>query len=76
VTRAQWSVAREVVVGLTQDLLARDDAFWRAIGHTTLISLPEAARRALAAEHDEVPAPGAWGLVERLRRGGHHQAAS
>ena len=76
VTRAQWSVAREVVVGLTQDLLARDDSFWPAIGHPTLISVFEAARRAIVAERDEVPAPGAWGLVERLRRGVPHQAAS
>jgi uncharacterized protein YbjT (DUF2867 family) len=76
VTRAQWSVAREVVVGLTQDLLARDDAFWREIGHPTLIPLLEAARRAIAAENDEVPALGAWGVVERLRRGAPHQAAS
>src|SRR6476469_3447951 len=33
VTRAKWSVAREVVVGLTDDLLARDDRFWRLIDH-------------------------------------------
>jgi uncharacterized protein YbjT (DUF2867 family) len=76
VTRADWSVAREVVVGLTQDLLARDDVFWRTIGHPTLISLREAAQRAIIAEHDEIPAPGPWGFVERLRRGAPHQAAS
>ena len=27
VTRAEWSVAREVVLGLTEDLLAQDDRF-------------------------------------------------
>ena len=72
----QPSVAREVVLGLTQDLLARDDAFWRAIGHPTLISVFEAARRAIAAERDEVPALGVWGLVERLRQGAAHPVTS
>ena len=33
VTRAKWSVAREVVVGLTEDLLARDGRFWELIQH-------------------------------------------
>lgn len=28
VTRAHWSVAREVVVGLTNDLLARSQDYW------------------------------------------------
>jgi uncharacterized protein YbjT (DUF2867 family) len=76
VTRAKWSVAREVVLGLTQDLLARDDAFWRAIGYPTLISVCEAARRAIAAERGEAPALGVCGLVERLRRGAAHPVTS
>jgi uncharacterized protein YbjT (DUF2867 family) len=79
VTRARWAVAREVVVGLTHDLLARDDAFWRMIGHTSLIPFGEAARRALAAEAQEGPIAGVWGQVERLRRTRHgrrhHSAA-
>jgi uncharacterized protein YbjT (DUF2867 family) len=72
VTRARWSVAREVVVGLTHDLLARDDAYWRLIGHGARLSFSEAARRALAAED---AAPGPWGVVERmLQRRGHRVA--
>ncbi|MFL5305561.1 MAG: NAD(P)H-binding protein [Polyangia bacterium] len=63
VTRAQWAVAREVVVGLTHDLLARDDLFWRRIGHPRRLSFAEAACRALAAEG---PTPGTWGAIERL----------
>lgn len=63
VTRADWSVAREVVVGLTHDLLARDDRFWRQIGHAHRLSFSEAASRALAAE---APTRGAWGFVERV----------
>jgi uncharacterized protein YbjT (DUF2867 family) len=68
VTRARWSVAREVVVGLTHDLLARDDSFWSLIGHPRRLSFAEAARQALAAEVGDRPVAGAWGKVERLRR--------
>jgi uncharacterized protein YbjT (DUF2867 family) len=71
VTRARWSVAREVVVGLTHDLLARDDHFWRRIGHPGRLSFAEAAHRALAAEG---PAPGLWGAVERLIKRREHRA--
>jgi uncharacterized protein YbjT (DUF2867 family) len=72
VTRAPWSVAREVVVGLRHDVLARDDAYWRLIGQGPRLPFDEAARRALAAE---APAPGPWGLVERLlQRRGHRLA--
>jgi len=67
VTRAEWSVAREVVVGLTDDLLAQDDRFWRLIGHPKRLSFAEAARRAVAAERSESRAPGVWGAVERVR---------
>jgi uncharacterized protein YbjT (DUF2867 family) len=66
VTRARWSVARHVVLGLTQDLLARDARFWELIDHRRLVPFDEAARRALAAE-TEGGGAGAWGLVERLR---------
>lgn len=72
VTRAKWSVAREVVVGLTHDLLARDESFWRRIGYGLRLPFAEAARRALAAE---APPEGPWGLVERLlRRRAHHHS--
>jgi len=67
VTRAQWSVAREVVVGLTEDLLAQDDRFWQLIGHPHRLSFAEAARRALDAERGDPRAQGAWGAIERVR---------
>lgn len=68
VTRAEWSVAREVVVGLTEDLLAADERFWELAGHPPRVPFAEAARRALAAEQPEGPMPGPWGVVERARR--------
>ncbi len=50
VTRTDLSLARELVGGLTQDLLPRDERYWQLIGHTRLQSFDEAARRALATE--------------------------
>lgn len=67
VTRAKWSVAREVVVGLTEDLLARDDRFWRLIDHPNRLTFKEAARVALDAERRQVPVGGTWGAIERTR---------
>ena len=67
VTRAQWSVAREVVVGLTEDLLAKDDDFWRLIDHPRRVSFAEAAKRALLVECDDGPVHGPWGALERAR---------
>jgi hypothetical protein len=67
VTRADFGVARELVLGLRDDLLPKDARFWTLIGRTDLIGFDEAARRALAAEPGE---PGAWermaGAMERL----------
>jgi uncharacterized protein YbjT (DUF2867 family) len=68
VTRARWAVAREVVLGLEHDMLARDDTFWSRIGHPGLLSFSEAARRALAAESAHGPVPGRWGRIERARK--------
>lgn len=67
VTRAQWSVAREVVLGLTEDLLARDATFWERIGHPRRATFAEAAGRALADARGDGPVPGFWGIVERAR---------
>ena len=67
VTRAQWSVAREVVVGLTEDLLARDDRFWELVGHPHRLFFAEAARLALDAERGDGRVQGTWGAIERLR---------
>ena len=66
VTRARWSVARQVVVGLTHDLLADSDELWRRIGHERRVPFVEAARRALAADL-AATAPGVWGIIERWR---------
>jgi uncharacterized protein YbjT (DUF2867 family) len=50
VTRADWAVARELVLGLTHDLIARNDAYWQLIGHPPPLAFEEAARRALVEE--------------------------
>ncbi len=47
VTRADWPVARELVLGLTHDLLARSDEYWQLIGHLPLLTFDQAAREAL-----------------------------
>lgn len=60
VTRADYTLARELVAGLTTDLLPESDEYWDRIGHRDLTSFDEAARRALAAE------PPARGLAHRL----------
>ena len=65
VTRAEWSVAREIVIGMAHDFLARDDRFWQMAGIQPL-PFDEAARRALAAEPVDEVLPGFWGGVERL----------
>jgi uncharacterized protein YbjT (DUF2867 family) len=67
-TRAQWSIAREVVVGLAEDLLATDARFWDLIGHPQRLTFAEAARRALQAERSTDPVEGIWGAVERAVR--------
>ena len=63
VTRADWKVAREIVVGLEHDLLARDDRYWTLVHHTRRLGFAEAARRTLAQER--APVGGPWGAVER-----------
>jgi hypothetical protein len=73
VTRAKWSVAREVVVGLCDDLLARDDQFWRLIDHPNRLSFAEAARVALAGERCQQPVAGTWAVIEQARGLRQHQ---
>jgi len=50
ITRTDFALARELVLGLAQDLLPKDERFWTRIGHTELVSFDEAVRRALASE--------------------------
>jgi Predicted nucleoside-diphosphate-sugar epimerases len=64
VTRAPWSVARELVVGLAPDRLATDGGYWGLIGHRERLDFDEAARRASA--EDTEPATGPWSWAERL----------
>lgn len=65
VTRASWSVTRQIVLGLSEDLLAHDARFWERIGHPRRQSFSEAAAQALARERAEGSVKGAWGAVER-----------
>jgi hypothetical protein len=67
VTRAKWSVAREVVVGLTEDLLAHDDRFWQLIDHTNRLTFAEGARLAFEGERSQEPVGGMWGAIEHAR---------
>lgn len=67
VTGARWSVAREIVLGLKEDLLAVDASYWQRIGHSRIATFEKAARRAL----EEEPAGastgrGLWKRVEAL----------
>ncbi|HEY5283435.1 MAG TPA: NAD(P)H-binding protein [Polyangia bacterium] len=48
VTRTDFSLARELVLGLGEDLLPKDGRFWQLIDHQTLLSFDEAAARALS----------------------------
>jgi len=50
ITRTEFALARELVLGLEQDLLPRDARFWELIGHSALVSFDDAARHALASE--------------------------
>ncbi|MGV3722564.1 MAG: NAD-dependent epimerase, partial [Actinomycetota bacterium] len=64
VTRAEWAVAREIVVGLTDDMLAADNRFWKLTHHEDLLPFDDAVREALRAEGQDAPIPGFWGSVE------------
>lgn len=68
VTRAEWSVAREVVIGMAHDFLARDGRFWELAGIHPM-PFEQAAKVALSEEAREGEIPGPWGTIERrLRR--------
>lgn len=65
VTRARWRIARELVLGLTIDLLARDDRYWTLIDHRRRMPFAIAAAQALADERRQGPVEGPWGRIER-----------
>jgi uncharacterized protein YbjT (DUF2867 family) len=48
VTRTNFALARELVLGLQEDLLAEDDRFWQLAGHPQLRSFDDAVKQALA----------------------------
>ncbi len=50
ITRTDFALARELVLGLKEDLLPLDARFWTRIAHTDLVSFDDAARHALASE--------------------------
>jgi uncharacterized protein YbjT (DUF2867 family) len=60
VTRADWSVAREIVLGLREDIVSRDDTYWRTIGHPDRRALEDAERgagRRARRPDDRLPGP-------------------
>lgn len=60
VTRANYPLSRELVMGLTEDLLPRDEGFWQFVGDRPIYSFEGAARDALATE------PAATGVLGSL----------
>jgi len=58
VTRADFSVARELVEGLTSDLLATRPGYWEAAGLPPPVGLEEAMGQALEAEAGTLSRPG------------------
>jgi uncharacterized protein YbjT (DUF2867 family) len=63
VSRANFSLARELVLGLDGDILPRDDRYWSLTNHGPRISFDETARRLLASEGR---LPGWSGLLARF----------
>lgn len=63
VTRTDFSLARELVLGFTGDLLPRDERYWSEIGYRPKWSFEAAARKALA---EEAPASGLGGRAGKL----------
>ncbi len=67
VTRADFSLARELVLGFSCDLLPADDRYWGLIGHRPSHTFGAAARRALDSEPPPEGLSGIGGqLVEAL----------
>ena len=63
VTRADFSLARQLVLGFKGDLLPRDARYWSEIDHVPRWTFEAAARRALA---DEAQATGVRGLAGQV----------
>ena len=63
VTRGDFALSRQIVLGLKGDLLPRDARYWSEIGYTPQSKFDAAAREALA---NETPEPRFRGVVARL----------
>ncbi len=55
VTSTDFALARELVLGLTDDILPRDARYWELIGHTSRLTFAQAATRAFASEAARPP---------------------
>jgi uncharacterized protein YbjT (DUF2867 family) len=69
VTGADYAIARELVLGLAEDLLPESASYWDLVGRRPLVSFEDAAREALRTEGQ--PATGARleeGIVQRIGR--------
>lgn len=64
VTRADFSLARELVLGFKGDLLPRDDRYWTEIDYQPRWSFEAAAKKALADEETESSVRGVAGKLE------------
>jgi len=64
VTRADFSLARELVLGFTSDLLPKDDRYWAMIEAPPRLRFDAAARRALAEEPFDWSVRGLTGSLE------------
>lgn len=66
ISRAEPSVARELIAGLTSDLLAQDDRYWGLIGYDRRMPFKAAVANALEAEKrgGERKVSGLWELLE------------
>ena len=64
ITRADFFLAREIVLGLTDDLLPQDDRYWKEIGYAPKWHFAEAARDALSRERRSATSLGAAGRFE------------
>ncbi len=64
VTRTDFALARELVLGLEQDLLSKDERFWELIAHPVRQSFDQAARNALLAESKQGGFRGQAGRLE------------
>ncbi|MHB8875015.1 MAG: NAD(P)H-binding protein [Myxococcaceae bacterium] len=66
VTRADFSLARELVAGLTEDLLPVNRRYWELIDYTPKWGFDEAAKRALAEEAGHPRTRGVGSAIEEL----------